>query len=221
HAYCPLGGLETLSKILTEGTFLNKTRPSSLSLFGAVVIVTLIAGRGFCGWICPFGSVTEWLGRLGKKASLTIDDIPPIVDSILRSLKYFILAIILIGTYSTGRMVFADYDPYPALFHFGVWTEISSAALIILATTLLLSIFIERVWCRYACPLGAITAILGRMSFIKVESSKENCRECSKCSGLDCPMGVSKSGLRRANPECIMCLRCVDGCKHGSIQVSA
>lgn len=221
HAYCPFGGLETLYQTITTGAFIKKLRPSNLALFGSIVAVGLIAGRGFCGWICPFGSVIEWLGALGKKAFPTQVKAPPLLDKVLRSMKYIILAIILAGSYMTGRMVFADYDPYPALFHFGVWTEISSAAIIILAVTLISSLFIERAWCRYACPLGAIGAILNKASLLKVKRSTDLCKSCAKCSEVNCPMGLSVSQMEQTNAECIRCLRCVDGCKPNSVNVAS
>jgi polyferredoxin len=67
EAYCPFGGLESLYQFLTTGGFLRRIEPSAMVLFAALVLLTLIANRGFCGWICPFGSVQEWLGLLGKK----------------------------------------------------------------------------------------------------------------------------------------------------------
>lgn len=221
HAYCPFGGLETLYKTVTTGAFVKKLRPSNLALFGSMVMLGVFAGRGFCGWICPFGSVTEWLGVLGRKAFPNRIVVPPALDRVLRTVKYFILALVLAGTYYTGRMVFADYDPYPALFHFGVWAEISSAAIIILAITLVASIFIDRAWCRYACPLGAIGAILNKISFLKVKRDVSACKSCRSCSETSCPMGLQVSQMEQTNAECIRCLRCVDGCRPESVKVAS
>lgn len=219
HAYCPFGGLETLYKTITTGAFIKKLRPSNLALFMSIVAVGLVAGRGFCGWICPFGSVTEWLGALGNKAFPNKVKVPPLLDKVLRSIKYLILIAVLAGTYVTGRMVFADYDPYPVLFHFGVWTEISSVAIIVLGATLISSLFIERAWCRYACPLGAIGAILSKISLFKIRRSKDNCLSCKKCVEDNCPMDVNISNRKTGGAECIMCLRCVDSCKPSSVGV--
>lgn len=220
HSYCPLGGFETLFTLIPNGSFLAKTAPFNLTLFIIIVVSVLLLGRGFCGWVCPFGSVIEWLGRLGRKASFDVKNIPPAVDCLLRSVKYLILALIVFGTYSTGRMVFAEYDPYPALFHFGVWTEVSSAAIVILALTLISSIFIERGWCRYACPLGAITAIFAKFSILKVVANGSTCVGCRTCSDIKCTMGIKKHQLENKNLECVMCLRCVEDCRPGSIKIA-
>jgi polyferredoxin len=214
-----LGGFETLFTLVSSGSFLAKTRSFNLTLFIIVAVSVLLLGRSFCGWVCPFGSIMEWLGRLGRRASFDVKNIPPVVERLLRSIKYFILALIVFGTYSTGRMVFAEYDPYPALFHFGVWTEVSSAAIVVLALTLTSSIFIERAWCRYACPLGAITAIISKVSILKVASNVNACKGCRTCSDSKCTMGLKRNDLNGNNAECIMCLRCVEDCKPGSIKV--
>jgi polyferredoxin len=220
HSYCPLGGFETLFTLISSGNFLAKTTPFNLTLFIVIVVSVFLFGRSFCGWVCPFGSVIEWLGRLGRKASFDVKNIPPTVDRLLRSAKYLILALIVFGTYSTGRMVFAEYDPYPALFHFGVWTEVSSAAIVILALTLISSVFVERGWCRYACPLGAITAIFAKFSIPKVATNSSTCVGCRTCSDNKCTMGIKKHQLENNNLECVMCLRCVEDCKPGSIKIA-
>jgi polyferredoxin len=219
HSYCPLGGFETLFTLISSGSFLAKTTSFNITLFIVIVVSVFLFGRGFCGWVCPFGSVIEWLGRLGRKASFDVKNIPPAVDRLLRSVKYLILASIVFGTYSTGRMVFAEYDPYPALFHFGVWTEISSAAIVILALTLISSIFVERGWCRYACPLGAITAIFTKFSILRVAANSSTCVGCRTCSDNKCTMGIKKHQLENSSLECVMCLRCIEDCKPGSIKI--
>ena len=67
EAYCLFGGLETLYQFLTTGGFVRRIEPSALILFAALVLLSLLASRGFCGWMCPFGSVQEWIGLLGRK----------------------------------------------------------------------------------------------------------------------------------------------------------
>lgn len=67
EAYCPFGGVENLYQFLTTGGFVRHIEPSAMILLAAVLLLTLIFSRGFCGWICPFGSVQEWLGLLGRR----------------------------------------------------------------------------------------------------------------------------------------------------------
>lgn len=59
EAYCPFGGLESLYQFLTTGGFIRRIEPAAVILFAALVLLTLLASRGFCGWICPFGSLQD------------------------------------------------------------------------------------------------------------------------------------------------------------------
>ena len=67
EAYCPFGGLESLYQFITTGGYIRRIEPSAMVIFGAVLLLTLLFSRGFCGWVCPFGSIQEWIGMIGKK----------------------------------------------------------------------------------------------------------------------------------------------------------
>ncbi len=67
HALCPFGGVVSIYQYTTTGSFVKKTHESSFILMWIVFALTLLVGPVFCGWVCPLGSVQEWLGKLGKK----------------------------------------------------------------------------------------------------------------------------------------------------------
>ena len=81
----------------------------------------------------------------------------------------------------------------------------SSIAVIVI----LLSISVERVFCRCLCPLGAAWGLLGRVSVLRMGVSV-NCTRCGKC-GQVCPMGI-EIFRNPFLPECIRCMKCVDKC---------
>lgn len=56
-AFCPFGGIETLLPYLTTGHTLKTTNLLSFTALIAVFGVSLVAGRAFCGWMCPLGSL--------------------------------------------------------------------------------------------------------------------------------------------------------------------
>ena len=119
EAYCPFGGLESLYQFLTTGGFVRRIEPSAMIMLAALVLLTLIFSRGFCGWICPFGSLQEWLGLLGKKIFRRKFNPTGAWDRGLRYLKYVLLAVIVGLTWHLGTLVFRDYDPFLAFFHLG------------------------------------------------------------------------------------------------------
>ena len=67
HAVCPFGAVETAGRLILDGAFIPKIHQSNFWVFSGVVLITLLIGTAFCGYLCPLGSVQEWIGGLGKK----------------------------------------------------------------------------------------------------------------------------------------------------------
>jgi polyferredoxin len=73
------------------------------------ILLTLATGRSWCGWICPLGSLLDWITpgykqTAGKK-----------VPEKLRGIKYFLLALILV-TAVFGNLTFMVLDPITILY---------------------------------------------------------------------------------------------------------
>ncbi len=209
HAICPFGGVVSVYQFITAGTFVRKTHSASFILMWIVFALTLIAGPVFCGWVCPFGSIQEWFGKLGRKIFKRRFNrlIPYKVDRILRYLRYIMLGWVVYMTAVTGTLVFADIDPYFALFNF--WTsEVAIGGVIILIAVLVLSLLVERPFCKYACPYGAVLGVFNLFRIFKVRRSPSTCINCKACDRT-CPMNipVSRSGVVRHH-QCITCLKC-------------
>jgi len=209
HAICPFGGVVSVYQFITTGTFVRKTHSASFILMWIVFALTLFLGPVFCGWVCPFGSIQEWFGKLGKKIFKRRFNrlIPYKVDRILRYLRYLMLGWVVYMTAVTGTLVFADIDPYFALFNF--WTsEVAIGGVIILVAVLVLSLLVERPFCKYACPYGAVLGVFNLFRIFKVRRNTTTCINCKACDRT-CPMNipVSTSGAVRHH-QCITCLRC-------------
>ncbi len=212
EAYCPFGGVESLYQFLTTGGFIRRVEPSSLILLGALVVLTLFFSRGFCGWICPFGSVQEWIGMLGSKIFGKRYNPTGAWDRALRYLKYVILVVIIALTWHLGTMVFRDYDPFLAFFHLGKGIDELPWAYSMLGVMLVGSLYIERFFCKYACPLGAVLGILGKVGLTKIERDPEDCKGCNICQ-KKCHAHVdflSVTTIR--DSECNHCMDCVVDC---------
>jgi len=209
HAVCPFGGVETLYTMATSGLLVKKIHYSSLVLAALALILSILFGPVFCGWICPLGTVQEWVGRAGRKLFRRKYNhfVPARLDNILRYLRYGVLAWVLYVTAVSGTLVFEAYDPYFALFNF--WsTEVAWSALAILGVTLLLSVFVERPWCKYACPYGAVLGLTNLFRVFSIKRSTTTCKADGACS-IMCPMNIpvdSKTVVR--DHQCISCLEC-------------
>jgi hypothetical protein len=104
EAYCPFGGLESLYQFLTTGGFIRRIEPSAMILFAALLLVTIVASRGFCAWIFPFGSIQEWLGLIGRKLLGKRFNPTCRGDPGIRNLKYVILATIIMPEYRSENL---------------------------------------------------------------------------------------------------------------------
>ena len=129
ETYCPFGGLESALSLFTQQTFTCATGERNLALFVALLLLTLIARKSFCAWVCPVGALSEWFAALGRKlfpppqagrgaAPLHALEPPRRWDRALRWLRLPVLAAVLYFTYRTGELVFRGYDPYYILFSF-------------------------------------------------------------------------------------------------------
>lgn len=206
---CPLGGLETLPYLIKSGVYLKHISSFNIGIMTALIIVTLIFGRVFCSYVCPLGSIQEWFGSLGKKLGLR-KEMPENLDKSLTKLKYIILTIILFATYTSAHLVFRPYDPFYALFH--LYKPAINASFVILGLSLVGSMFISRIWCRYLCPLGALVNFLSFFSLIKPVRNEADCINCNLCSKA-CPENVMPSKQLVFSKEgCTHCLDCIDAC---------
>lgn len=209
HAVCPFGGVVSLYDLITSGTLVKKTHESSVVLMIIVFLSALALGSLFCGWICPFGTFQEGIAKIGRKLFKKKYNrfIPYKFDKYLRYLRYGVLAWVLFMTAWSGKIIFETYDPYFALFQF--WTgEVAIAAYVILAVVIVLSLFVERPFCKYACPYGAVLGIFNTFRIFALRRNTSTCINCSACD-RNCPMNipVSSRGVIR-NHQCISCFKC-------------
>ena len=215
-ALCPFGGLESIYSWLSSGTWLRRVAPSALILFGTVIAMTLLFGRVFCGWICPLGTIGEISAGMARKLGIQQKELPRGLDSVLKLVKYGILAVILYYTWTLGTLAWRDYDPWAAWMHLAAgWEEIVAtpwAFAVLFGLVIGAGLFIERFWCRYLCPLGATLGILQKFSLTKVSRNGETCIQCKKCT-RSCPMGIAPMEVEKVtDADCISCGRCTESC---------
>ncbi len=215
-ALCPFGGIESLYSFMASGTWLRRVAPSSLILLGIVFLSTVLIGRVFCGWICPLGTLGEWTARLSRKLGIRQRELPAPIDQPLRFLKFAVLALIIVLTWKLGTLAWRPYDPWVAWMHLSAGLEGMAEApwsfAVLFFTVIGASLFVERFWCRYLCPLGALLAPLQKLSLFKVRRSEEHCIHCHLC-GRSCPVRLDPESTEvTTSAECLACGRCVEAC---------
>ncbi|MDY0289274.1 MAG: 4Fe-4S binding protein [Sphaerochaeta sp.] len=209
HAICPFGGVVSFWNLVTLGTLVRKIHESSVVLAVIGLFLALLFGPVICGWICPFGTFQEWIGKLGRRIFKKRYNhfIPTTLDKVLRYTRYLVLAWVSYMTVVTGKLIFQDYDPYYALFNF--WSgEVAISGLVLLGIVMLLSLLVERPFCKYACPYGAFLGIFNLFRVFKIRRVEATCIACNACTKA-CPMNidVATSGIV-SDHQCISCMIC-------------
>ncbi|MBN2797643.1 MAG: 4Fe-4S binding protein [Deltaproteobacteria bacterium] len=181
---------------------------------GVLVGVTALYGRFFCGWICPKGTLQDLVFRPGLAWT-----VPPRVDRWLKYGKYVALAALIAGPLGWEYRLFAQVGPFKVLFNLDGSTYLVS----FLVVVLLVSVFIERAWCRYLCPAGAMLGLIAFFSPTKVRVNEEACIGCTKCAKV-CPVNAIEALPKQvpviALTECHACKACETVCPTSCITLS-
>lgn len=223
-ALCPFGGIETFWQwISTGGQYVSKTHLSNLILAAGLFIGVLLAGGAFCGWVCPFGAVQDLMTWVRAKLRIKEIVVPARFDKILRWGRYVVLALVVYQTIYTVKLWFADWDPYRTLFGLGWIFEFNLAtswfAYLFVIVILVASLFIERAWCRYTCPLGGAISLVGKLSLLRIQRNGDACKGCNVCE-KPCPVKLPVATADRISSDCIGCLQCVEACpRHATLEV--
>jgi len=225
-----LPGLITLAFSQVKQLFLDITMGNyNLIIPNCVVLIilsvlTMITGRIFCGWMCIFGSLNDWIYIVSNKLLKIRFKVNKTADKYLKYVKYLVLAGIA-GLVWTGIANLpsgsSPWDAYPQILDFNYMLKEYLIGAIILVLIGIGAMFIERFFCRYLCPLGAIFAILSKFKIYKVNKEKSNCGSCKACS-LKCSMGIDLNKVDVVNSgECIQCFNCVSICPKNNARIKA
>ncbi len=209
HAICPFGGVVSIYEFFSDGRFIQKIHASSFILMAAAFVLAIGFGPLICGWVCPFGTVQEWMAKPGRRlfGRKYNTFVPAGIDKPLRYLRYPVLAFVLYKTATTATLMFQNIDPYYALFNF--WSpDVTAAAFAILGAVVAASLFVERPWCKYVCPYGAVLGIFNLFRFFGIRREASTCIDCKACD-RSCPMNITVSEKRVVRDhQCIGCMKC-------------
>jgi polyferredoxin len=216
EGFLPISALISLKYWLLTGV-INNVHPSGLFIFIAIVATGLLLKKSFCSWMCPIGTLSESLWRLGEKLLGGNLRVNRWVDYPLRSLKYlllvfFVWAIWQMDVPSLRAFIYSPYNKVAEVKMYLFFADISKFALWTIFILVLLSIAVKNFWCRYLCPYGGLLGILSWLSPLKITRSKTTCIDCDLCTKA-CPASINVHKVKRVwSDECTACLACVQVC---------
>ena len=185
---------------------------------GAAIVVAFYAvagGRVYCAWVCPINMVTDgahWLRRrLGLREGAALR----------RSLRYWVLGMVLALSFATGAIVWELVNPI-TMFHRALLFGGGFLLLPVVAVFLFDLAVSPRGWCGHLCPVGAFQAQIGRFAVLRVAATgRARCNDCMDCYEVCPEPQVITPALRGAEkgvgpvilaPDCTNCGRCIDVC---------
>lgn len=217
EAFLPISALVGLKAWLSTGNF-DPIHPAGLVIFLAVITVSMLFKRSFCSWICPIGTLSEGLAKVGKRVLGRNFLIPKWLDYLLRCVKYIILLffvwVIFFGMSgeSASEFVQTPYNMVSDIKMLQFMQHLDGVGMTVIGMIILFSILFENFWCRYLCPYGALLGLVSIISPYKVRRNHASCIQCGKCR-KSCPNHIAVEQASSVwSPECTGCLNCVQHC---------
>lgn len=216
EGWLPIAGLMNL-KYWVATQSVPDVHPAAMFLLLAFLLIAFAAKKAFCSWLCPIGTISEWLWKLGRKVTGTNIDVPRWLDVPLRGLKYalfgfFAWTILRMPAEAIGEFMRAPYGMVADVKMLRFFQSIGTTALIVIAVLLALSVAIRNFWCRYLCPYGALLGIASLFSPTAITRDPNECIDCAKCAKA-CPSRLPVDVLPRVrSAECTLCMSCIAVC---------
>ena len=216
EGWLPIAGLMNLKDWLVTG-HIPSIHPAAMFLLLAFLSMAFLFRKAFCSWLCPVGTLSEYLWRAGRKIFGRNFRLPGWLDIPLRGLKYLLLGFFAwaIAGMSAGAIESFMHSPYgliAAVKMLNFFRFLGITGLAVIGLLAVASLFVENFWCRYLCPYGALLGLVSLASPHRIRRNAGACIDCAKCARA-CPSGLPVDRLASVrSPECTGCLACVAAC---------
>ncbi len=217
---CPIGSLQA---VIGSSKF-----SFSYYIVGILILFGVLLGRFICGFLCPFGWFQELLHKIPSK-KLSTRKLKP-----LTYLKYIILLVMVIllpalavNDVGMGDPFFCKYLCPQGVLEGAIPLSIVNSGIrealgdlfawkfFVLTAVVILSVLFYRPFCKWLCPLGAIYALMNKVSLCQMKVDKHKCVSCGKCAKA-CKMDVDVTKTPN-HTECIRCGMCIRACPTNAV----
>jgi polyferredoxin len=235
----PINLFFQLDPLVAIGTALTThTLYWMLALALPTVLMTIIFGRFFCGWVCPLGSLQQVVGFLSHRDKTTLEKLHLNKYRKTQSIKYLFLIFFLVmaafpsigvslqtslldpislitRSFNLALLPVLDRDVNFA-FAANRFYEATWFVLALFLAVVFLNLAIPRFYCRFICPLGALFGVLDRFAPWRIGKAEKKCPDCGQCQ-RNCEGGCNPAGAIRIS-ECVLCFNCRQDCPHQTIR---
>ena len=193
EAWLPIAALMNLKTfVLTHEV--PAAHAAGMFMLMAFLAISFMYRKAFCSWICPVGTLSEWLWQTGRHFFKRTFAAPRWLDVPLRGLKYvllglFLYVVIAMPVPEIRAFLGSPYGQVADVKMLNFFRQMGEATAIVLAALVVASLFVKNVWCRYLCPYGALMGIVSLASPTRIVRNADACIDCAKCTKA-CPAGL-------------------------------
>ena len=216
EGWLPIAGLMNLRYFILSHR-VPALHPAGMFLLIAFLSISFLFRKAFCSWLCPVGTISEYLWRGGQKMFRRNFFPPRWLDIGLRGLKYLLLGFFVWAVTSMAANELAAFmaSPYGVIADvkmLNFFRHLGQTGAIVLGVLVVASLFIQNFWCRFLCPYGALLGITSLFSPARIRRNPDTCIDCAKCAKA-CPSVLAVDKLVTIkSAECTGCLECVAVC---------
>lgn len=216
EGWLPIASLMNLKALVLTGEW-PKIHPAGTLLLIAFLAMSWIFRKSFCSWLCPVGTVSQYLARFGRKLFGRNFHPSRPLDILLRGLKYlfmalFLYAVIPMPIVAIRQFLDSPYGVVDDVRMLNFFRDLEIGGIIVITALVLGSMLVQSLWCRYLCPYGALMGLTAMWSPLRIRRDADLCIDCAKCV-KSCPATLPVDQLVSIrSAECTACMQCVASC---------
>ena len=214
-----------------------------LLLTGLLTFVAwlILLNKAWCGFVCPLGTIQDWLTRLRQRLGLRYSRYSETTLRRIRPIKFILLALLILIPFFMvnpimGMTLHSDMStPFcsicPARMvipvfagDFSQWTVDFSTRTAMVMTALGMAItgiffigaFMRRRFFCLFCPMSALHYLFKPIALLRLQKDGDKCTRCGNCHRVcDMEIKVIADDVQRKEimtDDCMMCFKCVAAC---------
>ncbi|HLK31972.1 MAG TPA: 4Fe-4S binding protein, partial [Terriglobales bacterium] len=177
EGYLPIAGMMNFKYWLLTGQ-VPGVHPAAMFLLIAFVATAFLFRKAFCSWLCPVGTISEYLWRLGCKIFGRNLQLPRWLDIPLRGLKYLLLAFFVWAVAGMSAAEIAGFmrSPYGLIADvkmLNFFRFLGETGLIVIGVLVVASVLVQNFWCRYLCPFGALLGLAALPGLLRIRRNPQ------------------------------------------------